>query len=114
MSQLTVCLIIFALTVAGYCSGIYSLATISLTSMIALVLTGCLEAKEALGYFSNSNVVMIAGMCVVAAGFNRTSFCMKLANGISGISKGSINRLMLGYVVIGVLLSQFIQSPLVV
>lgn len=114
MSQLTLCLIIFALTVAGYCSGIYSLATISLTSMIALVLTGCLEAREALGYFSNSNVVMIAGMCVVAAGFNRTSFCMKLADGISGISKGSISRLMLGYVVIGVLLSQFIQSPLVV
>lgn len=114
MSQLTICLIIFVLTVVGYCTGIYSLATISLTSMMALTLTGCLEVKEALGYFSNSNVIMIGGMCVVAAGFNRTSFCMKLANGISGISKGSISRMMLGYVVIGVLLSQFIQSPVVV
>lgn len=114
MSQLAVCLIIFALTIVGYCSGLYSLATISLTSMMALTITGCMDAREALGYFANSNVIMIGGMCVVAAGFNRTSFCMKLANSISGIARGSISRMMLGYVLIGVLLSQFIQSPVVV
>ncbi len=114
MSQLTICLIIFALTVAGYCSGAYSLATISLTSMMALTLTGCLEAKEAIGYFANTNVIMIAGMCVVAAGFNRTRFCTTVADRISGIANGSLHKMMLGYVVIGVLLSQFIQSPVVV
>lgn len=103
-----------ALTIAGYCSGLYSLATISLTSLTALTLTGCLEAKEALGYFSNSNVIMIAGMCVVAAGFNRTQFCTNLADSISKVSKGSMSKMMLGYVLIGVLLSQFIQSPVVV
>ena len=74
MSLLAICLLIFVLMVIGFCSGKYSLATISLVSMMALVLTGCMEAKEALSYFSNSNVVMIAGMCVVAAGFNRTQF----------------------------------------
>lgn len=114
MSQLTVCLIIFALTIAGYCSGLYSLATIALTSLTALTLTGCLEAKAAVGYFSNSNVIMIAGMCVVAAGFNRTRFCTSLADTISRVSKGSLHKMMLGYVLIGVLLSQFIQSPVVV
>ena len=113
MSQLAICLIIFAVTIAGYCSGLYSLATISLTSLTALTLTGCLEAKEALGYFSNSNVIMIAGMCVVAAGF-RTQFCTNLADSISKVSKGSMSKMMLGYVLIGVLLSQFIQSPVVV
>ena len=40
MSPLTICLIIFALMVIGFCSGKYSLATISLVSMMALVLTG--------------------------------------------------------------------------
>lgn len=114
MSHLTICLIIFAVTVAGYCSGLYSLATISLTSMMALSLTGCLDVKETLGFFSNNNVIMIAGMCVVAAGFNRTKFCTNMANSIAGVSKGSINKMMLGYVMIGVLLSQFIQSPVVV
>lgn len=114
MSQLTICLIIFAITVVGYCSGKYSLATISLTSLAALILTGCLDAKEGLAYFANNNVIMIAGMCVVAAGFNRTSFCMKLADGISKVSQGSLNKMLFGYIVIGMLLSQFIQSPVVV
>lgn len=114
MNQLAICLIIFALTIAGYCSGLYSLATISLTSLVALTVTGCLGAKEALTYFSNSNVIMIAGMCVVAAGFNRTRFCTDLADTISRVSKGSLNKMMLGYVVIGVILSQFVQSPVTV
>ena len=74
MSQLTICLIIFAVMVIGFCSGKYSLATVSIVSMMALILTGCMDAKEGLSYFSNNNVVMIGGMCVVAAGFNRTGF----------------------------------------
>ena len=78
MDQLAVCLLIFAVTVIGYCSGLYSIATISQISLIALTLTGCLSAKQALGYYSNSNVIMIAGMCVVAAGFNRTALSLGL------------------------------------
>ena len=114
MSQLTICLIIFAITVVGYCSGKYCLATISLTSLMALIMTGFLEAKEGLAYFANSNVIMIGGMCVVAAGFNRTSFCGKVADNISRVSNGSLNKMMLGYMLIGMLLSQFIQSPVAV
>lgn len=82
--------------------------------MMCLTLTGCLGAKEALGYFANSNVIMVGGMCVVAAGFNRTKFCTNLATGIAQMSRGSVTKMMLGYVLIGVLLSQFIQSPVVV
>lgn len=114
MSQLTICFIIFILTIIGYCSGLYSLASIALTSMMCLTLTGCLGAKEALGYFANSNVIMVGGMCVVAAGFNRTKFCTNLATGIARMSRGSVTKMMVGYVLIGVLLSQFIQSPVVV
>jgi len=114
MNPLVMCLIIFALTVVGYCSGIWSLATVSIMSLVALALTGCLTPAEALTYFGNANVIMIAGMCVVAAGFNRTKFCAKIADGISHIAKGSMTKMMLGYVIIGVLLSQFIQSPVVV
>ena len=112
MSQLTICLIIFALTIIGYCSGKYSLATIAITSLMTLTLTGCLTAKDALGYFANSNVIMIAGMCIVAAGFNRTKFCTSLADHISAIAKGNVTRMMIGYVLIAVVLSQFVQSPI--
>lgn len=113
-TQLIICLVIFLLTIIGYCSGIYSLATVAITSMMALVLTGCLGTADTLAYFSNANVIMIAGMCIVAAGFNRTSFCLSIAGRISDLAKGSLKKMMLGYVLIGVLLSQFIQSPVVV
>lgn len=113
-TQLIICLVIFVLTVAGYCSGLYSLATVAIASLTALTLTGCLAPADALSYFANANVIMIAGMCVVAAGFNRTSFCGSIANHISHLAKGSLTKLMLGYTVIGILLSQFIQSPVVV
>lgn len=113
MSQMTICFIIFALTVIGYCSGKISLATVSISSLIALSLTGCMTSAEALAYFANSNVIMIAGMCIVAAGFNRTRFCDTMAERISSMAKGSLTKLMFGYVLIGVLLSQFIQSPVV-
>lgn len=114
MSQLTICLIIFVLTVIGYCTNVFSLGTTAILSLITLSVTGCLASGEALSYFANANVIMIAGMCIVAAGFNRTQFCAKMAGGISRIAKGSLTKLMLGYVLIGVLLSQFIQSPVVV
>lgn len=113
MSTMTMCLCIFVLMVIGFCSGKISLATVSLTAMMALVLTGCMTAKEALSYFGNNTVIMIGGMCVVAAGFNRTQFCTNIANMISKAAKGSLSKLVFGYVVIGVLLSQFIQSPIV-
>ena len=114
MSQLSICLIIFVCTIVGYCSGFYSLATVAMTSFVALTLTGCLNAKDAILYFANNNVIMIAGMCIVAAGFNRTQFCTKLAGQISSMSKGSLRKMMFGYVIIGMILSQFIQSPVVV
>ena len=114
MSQLTICLIIFALTVVGYCSGKFSLATFAITSLVAFVITGCLPIDAALACFGDDNVVMIGAMCIVAEGFNRTKYCMTIANGISKVSKGNVYKMMAGYVFISVVLSQFIQSPVVV
>ncbi len=114
MSPLTICLIIFVLTVISYCWGKLSMATTALVSMMALVLFGCMTADEALAYFGNNNVVMIGGMCVVAAGFNRTKFCGSIADRISRMAKGSLTKVMAGYIILGVVLSQFIQSPVAV
>lgn len=114
MNHLTICLIIFVITIGFYCWGKISLATVSITGLIVLTLTGCLDPDAAVSYFANDNVITIGGMCVVAAGFNRTSFCTKLANRISDTAKGSLNKMMFGYMVIAMLLTQFIQSPVVV
>lgn len=113
-AQLITCLIIFTLTCAGYIIGIYSLATVAMASVAALSLTGCLSAAEALGYFSNNTVIMIGAMSVVAAGFSKTRFCSSLADGISRAARGSFNRVMLLYCILTMLLSQMVQSPVVV
>ena len=55
MSPLTICLIIFALTVVSYCWGKLSMATTALVSMMALVLFGCMTADEALAYSQSSH-----------------------------------------------------------
>ena len=37
-----------------------------------LVITGCVDADTALGMFSDTNVIVIATMMIVSAGFSRT------------------------------------------
>lgn len=112
--HLITCLIISLLTIAAYIYGKPSLGTVALTSLIAFVVTGCLEPATALGYFGSANIVMIAAMFVVAAGFNRTQFVRNVANSISHMSNGSLTRILFGYVIMAMILSQFIQSAIIV
>lgn len=113
-TQLIICLVIFALTCIGYMTGVWSLGTVAMTSLAALSLTGCLAPSEALAYFSNNNVIMIGAMSVVAAGFNRTKFCTDMATTISRLAKGSLSKILLMYCILAMLLSQMVQSPVVV
>ena len=114
MDQLTICLIIFVLTVISYCVGKISMASTSIVSLLLLSLTGCLSADEAVAYFGDGTVVMIGGMCVVAAGFNRTQFCDTIAQALSRRAKGNMTAILGDYVILGIILSQFIQSPVAV
>lgn len=112
--QLILCLIITVITIGAYIYGKPSLGTIALTSLVAFVVTGCLKPETALGYFGNANVIMIAAMFVVAAGFNRTQFVQNVANRISKVSNGSLTKILIGYVLLSMILSQFIQSAIIV
>lgn len=114
MSPLTICLIICVLTMASYIWGKIPMGLTALLSMCAFLLTGCLDAKTALGYIGNANGVMIVAMFVVAAGFTRTQFVHKAASSVNKIAKGSLTMVMLGYVLVAALLAQFIQSSVIV
>ena len=112
-TQLIICLVIFILTVIGYCTKFFSLGTVSMLSLCAIALTGCLTPGETVAYFGNATVVMIGAMCVVAAGFNRTQFCKKLSDAIVRLTNGNSKLMFLGYVVLVTILSQMIQAPVV-
>ncbi len=114
MSSLTICLIICLITMISYILSKIPMGLTALPRMLAFVLTGCLDPDTALGYFGNSNGIMMVSMFVVAAGFNCTQFVKKCASSVNKISRGSLTMMMFGYVLITVILSQFIQSSVVV
>lgn len=113
MSKLTICLIICALTCFSYLWGKFTLATSAMISMMLFLLTGCVDANAVLSSFGNSTGIMMVAMFVVAAGFSRTQFVKNLAGNISKVSKGNLTKVLIGYMLVAVLLCQFIQSNLI-
>ena len=113
MSQLTICLIISVLTIISFVWGKLSLATTAMTSMMLFFITGCVDADTVLSCFGNASGIMIAAMFVVAAGFNKTRFVRNVASGIGRIAKGSLTKVMIGYMLAAVVLCQFIKSNLI-
>lgn len=112
--QLTVCIIIFALTLVAYIVNKVPMWVTAMTSMILLVLTGCLQPATALSGFSNANTILMAGMFMVAAGLRNTSFVHNLCGFVMKLTKGSFLKAFFGYIVITVILTNFISSPMVV
>ena len=110
---MTICLIISALTAISFIWGKLTLATTAMISMMAFLLTGCLKAEEVLACFSNNTGILIVSMFIVAAGFNKTQFVKNIAVWIGKIAKGNITKVLAGYILIAVLLCQFIQSNLI-
>lgn len=114
MSNLMICLIICVITMISYIVAKIPMGLTAMLSMVAFVVTGCLDPGTAAGYFGNANGIMMLSMFVVAAGFNRTQFVKKCASSVNKISRGSLTMVMFGYILITVILSQFIQSSVVV
>lgn len=112
MNQMTLCLVIFIVTLAGFAVGTkyVSLTVMSLISMMVMVVTGCLDANTALGCFSNSSTILMASIFIVSAGLNRTQMVTKISSAICRISHGSFRKVLAGYVLLTCILAQFIPS----
>ena len=113
-NTLIICLVISVLAVISYVWGKIPMALTAVISLAAFVLFGCLSPEDALSYFGNANGIMIMSMFVVAAGLQRTKFVKNVANSVNRFANGSIIKVMAGYVIVSVILSQFIQSPMIV
>ena len=64
------------------------------------MVTGCIDANTALGYFGNANGIMMMAMFVVAAGFSKTQFVKNVSSSITHIAKGSLTKIMAVYPVL--------------
>lgn len=114
MNPLTICLIIFALTVISFAVNYFSMATTALLSVLMLAITGCIDTKTALSGFSNTNTIILVSMFIVSAGLNRTQMVKKLSGLVHKVSKGSFTKILLGYVLVTFMLTQFIRSAMAV
>ncbi len=109
--HLIICFIIFAFSIVSFCWGKLTMATTSMTALVLLMLTGCLDAKTAASNFGNANALLMVSMGIVAAAFGRTQFVDNLAKTIGRLAQGSVTRVVAGYVIMAALLTQFIASP---
>ncbi|MCQ1529297.1 SLC13 family permease [Lutispora saccharofermentans] len=114
MTQQTICLIVFVVTLIGYISNKWPLALVSMTSFFVLTITGCLSASDALGCFSNSSAIIMACMFIVAAGLNRTQMIHKVTNLVYKVSGGSFIAGMAGYCLVTVLIAQVAPSAILI
>ena len=113
-TQMIICLVIFAITLISYILNKIPMWLTAMISMAALYFTGCVTQADALAGFSNVNTILMATMFIVAAGFRRTSLVDKMCTGIMKLTKGSFTLAYFGYILIAVLLTNFIASPMVV
>ena len=114
MSTITIAILIFVVTLILYGVNKFSMGTVGMITMAALLVTGCLAPKDALGYFANKNVILMLSMFVVSAGLSRTTFLDAFSDTIVKLAKGSFKRTYLCYIVMAVILTNLLSSPLVV
>lgn len=107
-------MVIFAATLVSYMLNKIPMWLTAMISLAALYFTGCIDASGALAGFSNVNTLLMATMFVVAAGFRRTSLVDGMCDAIMKVTRGSFRMAYFGYILLAVLLTNFIASPMVV
>lgn len=108
--QAIVCLVIFGLTIVGFLLQKWSLAQTAMMGMLLMLWTGCLTPAAAMSSFASTSTLIMSGTFVVAAAFGKTKTVSTIAQAVSRISKGSLRRVLVGYVLLTVIVNEFIAN----
>ncbi|MEC1716076.1 SLC13 family permease [Schinkia azotoformans] len=108
--QLIITFLILGITIVLFMSNRIRADFVSLLALLALVLTGVLEPSEALAGFSNSVVIMIAGLFVVGAGILRTGLAQKAGNLLLHWSGNSEKKLFILLLLIVIFVGSFMSN----
>ena len=109
--QLIICIVIFVLTLVSFILNKIPMWVTAMVALAALYVTGCLNTSQALAGFANNNTILMAGMFLIANGFQRTTFVEVLCDKVIKLAKGSFTGAYAMYIVLTVLLTSFISSP---
>lgn len=86
---------ILGITTVLFISGKFRSDVIAIGSLLALTLTGVITPSEALAGFSNSVVIMIAGLFIVGAGIFNTGLAKQIGNTLLQYGKGNETKLLI-------------------
>ncbi|WDQ16764.1 SLC13 family permease [Rhodopirellula sp. P2] len=101
---------ILVATIIAFVVDRFRMDLVAFVSLLALVLTGILTPAEATAGFSNSLVLMIAGLFVVGGAILETGVADQVGNGLGRIGGKSTVRLTATVMLACALLSAFISS----
>lgn len=116
-TQMILCMGIFLVMIIGFVFADKFHTTLGVVALLAIMLTafsGLVEPKVVLANFANKNVLLITGMFIVSAGFNRTQAVNKISALVYKVSSGKFTVMLGGYLLIAFVLTQLIPSPMVV
>ncbi|MBR8731632.1 hypothetical protein IX339_001082 [Porphyromonas levii] len=103
-------LIILVLTSALLVWGKIRSDIIAICSMLALVLTGVITPEEGLAGFSNSVVIMIAGLFIIGGAITQTGIATKISNKTLALAGGSPNKLSMMVMLVTVVVGLFVSN----
>lgn len=115
--QMYLCLGLFVFMIGGYVFSKKLKTTNGVVALCAIILTafsGIVPAADVLKNFANANVLLITGMFIVAAGFNRTQAVNKMSSLVRKISGGNFTVMLAGYCLVTFLLCNLVPSPVAV
>ena len=113
-TQTIICLVVFVATLALYMSNKFPLPLVSMAAMGIYVITGCLEPKAALSCFSNSSVIIMGSMFIVAGGLSRTQMVHRVTNLAYKVSGGSFQKGMILYCLVTLANAQVAPSAILI
>lgn len=103
-------LIILLLTAVLLMWGRIRSDVIALCSMLALVLTGIITPEEGLAGFSNSVVIMIAGLFIVGGAITQTGLARLISNKVLSLAGESELRLFYLVILVTIIVGLFVSN----
>jgi len=108
--QLIITFTILGITIILFMSNRLRADLVAILALLALILTGILTPTEALSGFSNSVVIMIAGLFIVGAGILRTGLAKMAGNLLLRSSGNNERKLFLLLLLIVALVGSFMSN----
>ena len=111
-TQMIFCILLFVVMLANFLIGKLPLGVIAGTTASLLVLFGCTSPETILNGIGSSNTAILACMIILASGLGRTSFPAKMTAVIRKITGGSYKLAYLGILVLALVLTSMLTSPM--